>query len=70
MAEELLKNGLNAGNAYNEIWIRDLNTFIELAYKSGDISKIRESLLTFFKFQGEDGNIVDGYVKKTDTHVS
>jgi hypothetical protein len=70
MAEELMKDGLNAGDAYSEIWIRDLNTFIELACKSGDVNKIRESLLTFFTLQGKDGNIVDGYVKKTDAHVS
>ncbi|MEA4916866.1 hypothetical protein [Proteiniphilum sp.] len=70
MAEELLENGLNAGDAYNEIWIRDLNTFIELACKAGDVNKIRESLLTFFKLQGSDGNIVDGYVKRTDARVS
>lgn len=66
MAEGLLKSGLNAGDAYNEIWIRDLNTFIELACKAGDVNKIRESLLIFFKLQGNDGNIVDGYVKRID----
>ncbi|WP_029904920.1 GH36-type glycosyl hydrolase domain-containing protein [Prevotella sp. 10(H)] len=70
MAEALLKEGLNAGDSYNEIWIRDLNTFIELACEVGDVSKIRESLITFFKFQGKDGNIVDGYVKKGDSPIS
>ncbi|GHT45089.1 hypothetical protein AGMMS49965_21730 [Bacteroidia bacterium] len=69
-AETLLRNGLNAGDSYNEIWIRDLNTFIELACKVGNVNNIKESLLMFFKFQGADGNIVDGYVKKTDAGVS
>lgn len=69
MAEGLLREGLNAGHSYNEIWIRDLNTFIELACEVGDRSKIREALLIFFKFQGEDGNIVDGYVKKTEARI-
>jgi glycogen debranching enzyme len=68
-AEALLESGLNAGDSYNEIWIRDLNTFIELACKVGDVSKIRESLLVFFKFQGADGNIVDGYVKTVDARI-
>jgi len=30
-ARNTLKTGLNAGDGYGEIWIRDLNTFIELA---------------------------------------
>ncbi len=38
-AEELIQNGLNAGDSYNEIWIRDLNTFIELACKVSDTAK-------------------------------
>ena len=68
-AEGLLKSELNAGDSYNEVWIRDLNTFIELACKVGDVSKIKESLLIFFKFQGEDGNIVDGYVKTAEARI-
>ena len=69
-AEELIQNGLNAGDSYNEIWIRDLNTFIELACKVSDTAKIREALLTFFKFQRQDGNIVDGYVPKEKARIS
>lgn len=69
-AEALIQTGLNAGNGYAEVWIRDLNTFIEAACKVSDTQKIREALLTFFKFQGKDGNIVDGYVPRQDTHVN
>jgi len=58
----LLKTGLNAGSGYGEVWIRDLNTFIELALEVQDRGQIRESLLVFFHFQGANGNIIDGYI--------
>jgi len=60
-AQELLKGGLNAGSGYCEIWIRDLNTFIEVALEVNPPQRIREALLTFCKFQGTNGDIVDGY---------
>lgn len=60
-AERLISSGLNAGDGYSEVWIRDLNTFIEPACKVSDKEKLKESLRIFFKFQGDDGNIVDGY---------
>lgn len=63
-AEELIGTGLNAGGHYNEIWIRDLNTFLELACHVGRAQEIRDALLMFFHFQEEDGDIPDGYVPK------
>jgi len=60
-AEKLIELGLNAGDGYSEVWIRDLNTFIETASKVADKNKIKEALLIFFKFQGKDGDIKDGY---------
>ena len=30
-ALEVMKTGFNAGDGYREVWIRDYNTFIELA---------------------------------------
>ena len=60
-AEKLVASGFNAGDGYSEVWIRDLNTFTEVACKVSDRAKLKEALLTFFKFQGKDGNIVDGY---------
>jgi hypothetical protein len=69
-AETLIQTGLNAGSGYAEVWIRDLNTFIEPACKVVDTNKIRDALLVFFKFQGDDGNIVDGYVTRTDDKIS
>ena len=68
-AKSLLKTGLNAGSGYGEVWIRDLNTFIELALQVNEPGPIREALLTFFKFQGSDGNIVDGFIPKERAHV-
>ena len=61
-ARAILKGDLNAGSGYAEVWIRDLNTFIEVALDVGDRAAIRSALLVFFHFQGEDGNIIDGYV--------
>jgi hypothetical protein len=61
MALDLLKSGLNAGTHYPQVWIRDLNTFILVALESNPPSILRDSLLTFFKFQGPGGDIPDGY---------
>jgi hypothetical protein len=61
-AEALMQQGLTAGGHYREVWIRDLNTFIELALRVADQGAVRDALVTFFQFQGQDGNIVDGYV--------
>ena len=69
-ARGLLRTGLNAGSGYGEIWIRDLNTFIELALEAGDPSEIRGALLTFFKFQGTSGDIPDGFIPKERGSVS
>lgn len=60
-ALNLMRTGLNAGGSYKEIWIRDLNTFIELALAVQDHRVIRDTLLTFFEFQTRQGEIVDSY---------
>src|ERR1044072_8105255 len=64
MAEDLIKKGFNAGEGYGEVWIRDLNTFMDVACKVHDKAIIRKSLLTFFLFQQNDGAILDGYIPK------
>ncbi|SPE25483.1 conserved hypothetical protein [Candidatus Sulfotelmatomonas gaucii] len=61
MALDLLKGGLNAGSGYRQVWIRDMNTFIELSLEANPPALLRDALLTFFKFQGPLGDIVDGY---------
>ncbi|MBM3880150.1 MAG: hypothetical protein FJ387_10595 [Verrucomicrobia bacterium] len=68
-AKTLLQTGLTAGSGYGEVWIRDLNTFIELALEVNDPQPIRDALLTFFKFQGPEGDIVDGYIPQARAHI-
>jgi hypothetical protein len=62
MALEIVRGGFNAGDGYGEVWIRDYNTFIELAMEVMPDEQIRDNLLTFFRFQGETGDIVDGFI--------
>ncbi|RZK81161.1 MAG: hypothetical protein EOO92_05595 [Pedobacter sp.] len=61
-AETLIKSGFNAGDGYGEVWIRDLNTFMNVACKVNDKSLIKKHLITFFHFQQPDGGILDGYI--------
>ena len=63
-ALEIVKSGFNAGDVYDEVWIRDYNTFIELSAEVFEPEILKEYLRVFFRFQGEDGNIVDGYIPR------
>jgi len=60
-ALEVMKAGFNAGDGYREVWIRDYNTFIELAAQVFPKEELKENLLVFCRMQGEDGNIIDGF---------
>ena len=62
MAKAVAATGFSAGNVYKEVWIRDLNTFIELSLAVMPESEVRGALDTFFDFQAEDGNIPDAFV--------
>src|SRR5690554_6867795 len=64
MARATVGSGFNAGDGYAEVWIRDYNTFITLATALHPAETIKENLRVFFRLQGEDGNIVDGFVPK------
>ena len=64
-ARALLKTGFTAGTSYQEVWIRDLTTFIELSCQVVDQATIRRNLLVFFQFQGPTGDIVDGFIPAT-----
>jgi hypothetical protein len=57
----IMKTGFNAGDGYREVWIRDYNTFIELAAQVFPKEELKENLLVFFRMQGDDGNIIDGF---------
>ncbi len=48
--------------AMSQVWIRDMNTFIEIALEVNPHERFREALLNFCKLQGPSGDIVDGYV--------
>jgi hypothetical protein len=61
-AVQLLQKGLTAGSGYPQVWIRDLNTFVELAIETQGPQKVRAQLMEFFINQGADGNIPDGIV--------
>ena len=64
---ELVETGFNAGEGYGEVWIRDYNTFIELSAEVFEPEVLKENLLVFFKMQGNDGNIVDGFIPRDKT---
>lgn len=64
MAITCLEGGLNAGSHFLEVWIRDLNTFIVPALEAAPAAEVREALLNFLHFQGDDGNLPDGVVEE------
>ncbi|MGL1890933.1 MAG: hypothetical protein OCD02_04865 [Spirochaetaceae bacterium] len=68
-SKKILSTGFNAGDGYGEVWIRDLATFIELSCEVYAKEEIRQSLLLFFIFQREDGNIIDGYTPKEMANI-
>lgn len=69
MAVDLLKTGFNAGNSYGEVWIRDFNTFIQLSCVVMPRDSVKQRLRIFFLMQGDDGNIIDGYVPAKSANV-
>ena len=71
----VVKTGFNAGDGYREVWIRDYNTFIELSAEVYPAEELKENLLVFFRMQGDDGNIIDGFtpaeaISKEETDFS
>lgn len=64
-----LLTGFAAGTSYGEVWIRDFNTFIRGSLQVAPREKVKEMLLRFFQLQGEDGNIVDGFIPKEKASV-
>jgi glycogen debranching enzyme len=67
---EIVKTGFNAGDGYGEVWIRDYNTFIELSCEVFEKEAIKENLIVFFRMQGSDGNIIDGFIPKEKARVA
>ncbi|MBI1387759.1 MAG: hypothetical protein GC154_04870 [bacterium] len=67
--DALIASGFEAGEGYGEIWIRDFATFLDMAMRVQSHTLVEDKLAVFFKFQGEDGNIVDGYIPKEKASV-
>ncbi len=68
-ALEVVKDGFSAGDGYDEVWIRDYNTFIELSAEVFEAEMLKEYLLVFFRMQREDGNIIDGFLPRAQAEV-
>ncbi|MFH0990910.1 MAG: amylo-alpha-1,6-glucosidase [bacterium] len=62
LAKETLRSGFVAGSGYDEVWIRDLNTFILLSLQLLDPERVEHQLRMFLRFQSDEGEIVDGFV--------
>jgi hypothetical protein len=61
-AETVVHSSLDAGDNYHEVWIRDLNTFLQFDLETGgSAASIRAALLRFIWFQGGDGGVPDNY---------
>jgi hypothetical protein len=54
LCEKILANGFDAGSGYPAVWIRDLNTFIETLLDKQPSKPVRDELVKFFVYQGED----------------
>lgn len=61
-ASEIVATGFTAGDGYSEVWIRDYNSFIELAMEVHEHEDVKENLRVFFRFQSDEGGIVDGFI--------
>ena len=68
MGYEILKTGFNAGDGYQQVWARDLNTFVRHSLEVMPREKVREALIGFLKFQGFDGNMPGGYEEVPPEH--
>jgi Amylo-alpha-1,6-glucosidase len=70
MARDLLKGGLNAGSGYRTTWIRDMNTFLNVAIEVNPPERFREALLMFCKFQGTTGDMIDCFIKRDPSKLA
>lgn len=61
----VVSTGFNAGDGYREVWIRDYNTFINLAAQVHPKDTLKDNLIIFFQLQGVDGNVVDGFIPRS-----
>lgn len=64
MGRELLTKQFNAGDGYSQIWLRDLNTFIDIALEVRNTDDVKGVLKTLLEFQQSNNEIVDCYGPK------
>ncbi|SDG59389.1 Amylo-alpha-1,6-glucosidase [Dyadobacter soli] len=69
-ALDVVRTGFNAGDGYGEVWIRDYNTFITLSSQVHPAGTLKENLRVFFRLQGDDGNVVDGFIPSENARKS
>lgn len=69
-ARALLQGGLNAGTHYPTTWIRDMNTFLNVAIQVNPPEHFRDALLMFFKFQGSGGDIIDCFIARNPARLA
>lgn len=58
-AKQLAAQQLTAGTEYPAVFIRDLNTFIEIAIQAQGATVVRSELELFLANQGDDGSVPD-----------
>jgi hypothetical protein len=59
MARALLTKPFNAGDGYSQVWLRDMNTFIDIALEIRNPDDVKNALKFFFEFQQPNNEIVD-----------
>lgn len=69
-ARSLLQGGLNAGSGYPTTWIRDMNTFLNVALQVNPPERFRRALLMFLKFQGTGGDIIDCFIARDPSRLA
>ena len=58
-ARQIVAKDLSAGSIYPAVFIRDLNTFVELAIEAQGAPRVRSQLLQVLELQQDDGLILD-----------
>jgi hypothetical protein len=59
MGRQLLTKPFNAGDGYSQVWLRDMNTFIDIALEIRNPDDIKYALKFFFEFQQPNNEIID-----------
>ncbi|MGO1595119.1 MAG: hypothetical protein ACTHYC_07690 [Sphingobacterium sp.] len=70
LAQQTVESGFSAGDGYQEVWIRDFNTFVGLATELSTKEAVKENLRPFFRLQDSTGSIVDGFVPQEKAETS